>query len=179
MVRYALKTAYRDGTTHIVFNKGDLPSLDFMAKLAAPVPSPRTKLTRFHGVLVPNSPHRESVTPVSARKIKPATSDKDADRREAPNPRAGKRKELCWTTRLKRVFNNIKMSVFSACGGTMEIIASIEDPVVIGKILSHLEARSCTPAARSAMRVPASRTPPLGGCYTLQRPQDTAQGRGG
>jgi len=35
MVRYALKTAYRDGTTHVVFERGGLPYLDFMAKLAA------------------------------------------------------------------------------------------------------------------------------------------------
>ena len=40
MVSDALKTAYRDGTTHVVFE-----ALDFMAKLAALVPKPRTNLT--------------------------------------------------------------------------------------------------------------------------------------
>ena len=44
-VRYALKTPYRDGTTHIV-----LEPLDLMARLAALVPPPRRHLTRFHGV---------------------------------------------------------------------------------------------------------------------------------
>ena len=34
MVRYALKTAYRDGTMHVVFEWGGLPPSDFMAKLA-------------------------------------------------------------------------------------------------------------------------------------------------
>ena len=43
-VRYRLKTAYRDGTTHIV-----LEPLDFIARLAALVPPPRVHLTRFHG----------------------------------------------------------------------------------------------------------------------------------
>ena len=53
--------------------------LDFMAKLAALVPRPRTNLTgpplypwvqaRFHGVLAPNSRYRESVTPLSARQV--------------------------------------------------------------------------------------------------------------
>ena len=49
-VRYQLKTPYRDGTTHVIFDP-----LDFMAKLAALVPTPRVNLTRFHGVFAPNS----------------------------------------------------------------------------------------------------------------------------
>ncbi len=49
-VRYELKTPYRDGTTHIIFEP-----LDFIAKLAALVPKPRFNLTRFHGVFAPNS----------------------------------------------------------------------------------------------------------------------------
>ncbi len=43
-VRYRLKTAYRDGTTHIV-----LEPLDFIARLAALVPPPRVHLTRLCG----------------------------------------------------------------------------------------------------------------------------------
>jgi hypothetical protein len=35
-VRYALKTPYRDGTTHVIFEP-----LDFLARLASLVPSPR------------------------------------------------------------------------------------------------------------------------------------------
>src|SRR5690606_10687069 len=57
-VRYALKTAYRDGTTHVIFEP-----LDFMARLAALVPKPRVNLTRFHGVFAPNSAHRVTITP--------------------------------------------------------------------------------------------------------------------
>lgn len=48
-VRYALNTAYGDGTTHVIFEP-----LDFLARLAALVPKPRVNLTRFHGVLAPN-----------------------------------------------------------------------------------------------------------------------------
>ncbi len=39
MVRYHLKTPYRDGTTHVIFEP-----LDFIAKLAALVPRPRVNL---------------------------------------------------------------------------------------------------------------------------------------
>ena len=42
---FRLKTAYQDGTTHVVFERSGLPPLDFMAKLAALVPRPRTNLS--------------------------------------------------------------------------------------------------------------------------------------
>ena len=57
-VRYALKTPYRDGTTHLV-----LEPLDLMARLAALVPPPRMHLTRYHGVFAPHSRLRAAVTP--------------------------------------------------------------------------------------------------------------------
>ena len=158
LVRSSRQTAYRDGTTHVLFNP-----LDFMAKLAALVPKPRTNLTRFHGVLAPNSRYRESVTPLSVRQVEPASADVEADGREEPNPGAGKRKGLCWAKRLKRVFN-IDVSVCSACGGPMKIIASIEDPTVIGRILSHLEATSCAPPSGLAECGVGARAPPPGGC---------------
>ena len=41
-----LKSAYRDGTTHI-----KMSPLEFMQRLAALVPRPRLHLIRFHGVL--------------------------------------------------------------------------------------------------------------------------------
>ena len=62
-VRYELKTPYRDGTTHVIFEpvdftapahpcaRGISASLHVIAKLAALVPKPRVNLTRFelHG----------------------------------------------------------------------------------------------------------------------------------
>ena len=59
-VRYELKTPYRDGTTHVIFEP-----VDFIAKLAALVPRPRVNLTRFHGISATNSKHRAVVTPAS------------------------------------------------------------------------------------------------------------------
>ena len=54
----ALKTAYDDGTTHVV-----LSPMEFMGRLAALVPRPRVNLTRFHGVFSPNSKLRKYVVP--------------------------------------------------------------------------------------------------------------------
>ena len=78
LIHYRLKTPYRDGTTHVVFEP-----LDFIARLAALVPSPRVNLTRYHGVFAPPYHLREQ----------------------------------------------------------MKVIASIEDPAAIKRILAHLDHR--------------------------------------
>ena len=44
LVRYELKTPYRDGTTHVFCEP-----LDLMARLAALIPKPRVNLIRFDG----------------------------------------------------------------------------------------------------------------------------------
>ena len=94
LVRYELKTPYRDGTTHVFFEP-----LDFIAKLAALVPRPRVNLTRFHGVFAPNSKHRVQVTPAKRGKGKqPITPD------ETPDQITKSHTAMSWAQRLKRVF---------------------------------------------------------------------------
>ena len=142
--RHQLKTPYRDGTTHVIFEP-----LDFIARLAALVPKPRVNLTRFHGVFAPNSKHRSQVTPARrGRGNKPKASGEGQQTTPAERHAA-----MTWAQRLKRVFN-IDMQACSACGGTVKVIACIEDPVVIEKILSQLNLN--TPAAP----LPNSRAPP-------------------
>src|SRR5271167_1539944 len=43
-----------------------------------------------------------------------------------------------WARRLKRVFG-VEIECCARCGGELKIIASIEEPQLIAKILSHLE----------------------------------------
>ncbi len=64
-----------------------------------------------------------------------------------------------WAQRLKRVFN-IDIETCSECGGAVKIIASIEDPAVIRKILAHLGEKA-TPAGRGML--PQCRAPPRTG----------------
>jgi hypothetical protein len=82
-VRYALKSPYRDGATHIV-----LEPLDLMGRLAALVPPPRMHLTGYHGVFA------------------------------------------------------IEIDTCAHCHGRPRVIASIEDPEVITRILPHLDRAS-------------------------------------
>jgi hypothetical protein len=127
-VRYELKTPWRNGTTHVIFEP-----LDFISRLAALVPRPRVNLTRFHGVFAPNSKHRAKVTPARRGKRKKAHPAEEGD--QSP---AEKRASMTWAKRLKRVFD-IDIETCSECGGDVRIIASIEDPAVIKKILVHLD----------------------------------------
>jgi hypothetical protein len=126
-VRYELKTPWRNGTTHVIFEP-----LDFISRLVGLVPRPRVNLTRFHGVFAPNSKYRAWVTPARRGKSKMCHSVHGVDQTSAE-----KRASMTWAQRLKRVFN-IDIKTCSECGGDVRIIASIEDPVVIQKILTHL-----------------------------------------
>jgi hypothetical protein len=58
---------------------------------------------------------------------------------------------------LKRV-SGIDTETCSECGGDVRIIASIEDPVVIRKILAHLDDHASSAAAAL---LPECRAPPL------------------
>lgn len=148
-VRYVLKTPYRDGTTHVIFEP-----LDFIAKLAALVPRPRANLTRYHGVLAPNSKLRVNVTPAKRGKGSSRQCLQSANKTESLSD---KHREMTWAQRLKRVFN-IDITICERCGGAVRIIASIEDPLVIKKILDHLDTK--LPAPASANQLPEPRAPP-------------------
>jgi hypothetical protein len=53
-----LKSAWREGTTHI-----KVSPLEFMPRLAALVPRPRLHLIRFHCVLAPHAALRAAIVP--------------------------------------------------------------------------------------------------------------------
>jgi hypothetical protein len=117
---YQYKQPFRDGSTHVI-----LEPLDFMARLAALVPRPKLNLTRFHGVFAPNFKHRTRIVPRRGR------GKVDADQPVAP---------MSWTQRLKRVFA-IDIETCPECGGKLRVIACIEDPPLIRRILAHVQRR--------------------------------------
>ncbi|MDA7754476.1 transposase [Pseudomonadales bacterium] len=117
----ALKTPYDDGTSHVV-----LSPMEFMGRLIALVPKPRVNLTRFHGVFSPNSKLREFVIPT-----------KPVDETETPKKSENKVYSMTRAQRLKRVFS-LEIEKCEKCGGKVRVIACIEDPAAIQKILMHL-----------------------------------------
>jgi hypothetical protein len=136
-----LKTPYRDGTTHVVFEP-----LDFISKLAALVPSPRVNLTRFHGVFAPNSQYRSGI--IIQKSTKPS-------RQKAITTEVKNAKAMTWAARLKRAFN-IDIKICEACGGSVKVFACIDNPVVIKQILDHVYSRQCY-----QFMLPGNRAPPV------------------
>jgi Putative transposase/Transposase zinc-binding domain len=121
-VMLKLKKPYSDGTTHLVFSP-----IEFLEKLAALVPPPRSHLTRFHGVLAPHSKVRA--------KIVPKAQEKQA--KEESEVPAKKSNRISWAKLLKRVFS-IDVEKCQHCGGKLKIVAAIMETVTIEKILRHL-----------------------------------------
>ena len=65
---------------------------------------------------------------------------------------------MSWAQRLKRVFG-IEIERCEHCGGAVKIIASIEDPEVIGRILEYL---GLDGSEAPSQKLPPARAPPSG-----------------
>ena len=113
-----------------------------MQRLAALVPRPRLHLIRFHGVLAPNAGLRAEIVPGSAQQ-----PSEHAEGNAQPSARMG------WARLLKRVFD-IDLEHCPRCGGEFKIIAAIEEPAVIVRILTHLGLPARAPL-RAPLRAPA------------------------
>ena len=65
---------------------------------------------------------------------------------------------MTWAQRLKRVFN-IDIEVCSRCGGSVRVIACIEDGDIIDRILAHLREKEQN-IPTLPLLVPPTRAPP-------------------
>lgn len=139
-VALKLKTAWRDGTTHLVMSP-----LEFMQRLAALAPRPRLHLIRFHRVLAPNAKLRALVVPQPAEPPAQAAVPARCEASCAHHRPV----RLSWARLLKRVFE-IDIEHCPNCGGELKIIAAILEQPVIEKILTHLGLQ-----ARAPPRAPA------------------------
>ena len=136
-----LKTAWHDGTTHIVMSP-----LELMQRLAALVPRPRLHLIRFHGVLAPSYVNEAKLRAL----VVPAGSEDCAhDSGGSPAEPGCAHRRPARIRLLKRVFE-IDLEHCPNCGGELKIIALILEAPVIGRILTHLGL-----AARAPPRSPA------------------------
>ena len=128
-----------------------------MARLAALIPRPRANLTRFHGIFAPNSNYRALVTPAKRGKGNNREENCKTGECEPPNLHTA----MTWAQPLKRVFN-IDITTCEECGGTVKVVASIENPVVIKQILAHLERKA---ESKVFNPLPESRAPPQIGLF--------------
>jgi hypothetical protein len=118
-----MKRSWRDGTTGMVFEP-----TDFLSRLTALVPRPRTNTLRFHGVYAPHARLRKEVVPdpdeALARRRCQCSSDDPITRSL----------RLSWAELLAHVF---QVDVFRCprCASRMSRIAWITEKEVIQRIL--------------------------------------------
>ncbi len=108
-----------------------------------------------HVIFAPHSALRAQITPAGRGSGKPAVAH------QSP---AERHRAMTWAQRLKRVFK-LDLQSCEGCGGQVRVIACIEDPGVIAKILSHRE-RQPQPSVTTVPPLPA-RGPPRQGVLEL------------
>jgi len=141
-----MKSPWADGTTHIVFTPKEL-----LEKLAAIIPRPETNQLIYHGVLAPNARLRRKVV-AYGRPAQVLEKDLPKEEAETFDPEKEAR-HMSWADLMRRSFG-IDVLQCPKCLGRMKLIALIEDPAVIAKILDHLGLSSEIPRARPARPPP-------------------------
>jgi hypothetical protein len=143
-VIYRFKKPWDDGTTAL-----KLTPMELMERLVALVPRPRVHLTRYHGVLGPHYKHRKQIVPKPPELKVVGQEQANID----PKQLELKKKIIPWARLLARVFN-IDVVTCIKCGGSLKIIAAIEDPAVIRKILEHMGLNTKPPPLHPALGPP-------------------------
>ena len=98
------------------------------------MPNPRVNFARYRGVFAPNHHLREQVTPARRGRRHAA---------RAQQPPANHHAAMTGVQRLKRILK-IDIETCASCGGPMKMIACIEDPAVIKRILAYLASHPST-----------------------------------
>lgn len=141
-----LRHRWADGTTRLVFDPGER-----LERLAALTPRPRINLLLYYGVLGARSAWR-------SRLADPRRAVEVVRTAQGGSPAAGvtarPRSNRLWAELMQRSFG-FDVLACPRCGDRLELIALIEDAVVIRRILRHLRLPTEVPAARPA------RPPPL------------------
>jgi len=129
--------------------------IELLERLAALTPRPRINLVLYYGVLGANAAWRarltgrEATEPPHETAVAPDTSP-DVGATSSPPPRSNR----LWAQLMARSFG-FDVLQCPRCGGRFRLIALIDDPWVIQRILSHLGLPTDVPAARPP------RAPPL------------------
>ena len=120
--------------------------LEFLQRLAALVPRPRLNLIRYHGALAPNAKLRALIVP----KGKMSTPEEPDESKTEHSTHACSR--MSWSRLLKRMFA-IDIEICPDCQGRLNILAAIESPDAIEKILTCLGLPAQPPPIAPAARL--------------------------
>ncbi len=138
-----LRHQWADGTTHLAFDP-----LELLERLAALTPRPRINLVLYYGVLGARSPWRRRLAAPDRASPEEVPGTRDPSSARQP------RKNWLWAELMRRSFG-FDVLACPRCAGRLELIALIEDPRVIRRILNHLGLPTDVPVTRP------TRSPPL------------------
>lgn len=136
-VSLELRHPWSDGTTHLLFEPVEL-----LERLAALTPRPRVNLILYHGVLAPRSAWRTRVVPAAPEHAEGAVCDR------------GVRQNHTWAELMRRSFG-FDVLACPRCPGRLRLIAMIQCPAIVRRILDHLGLPTDVPVPRP------TRAPPL------------------
>ena len=147
-VRLELRRAWSDGTTQLLFDP-----LELLERLAALTPRPRINLILYHGVLAPRAAWRALVVQFGAIGS-PAVTGGDDDAEEHPDAAdRGHGINYPWAELMRRSLG-LDVLACPRCGGRLTLIALIDDPAVIRRVLQHLGLPTEVPELRPARAPP-------------------------
>ena len=156
-IRYSLKTPYRDGTTHVI-----VEPLDFIARLASLVPSPRVNLTRFRGVFIQGAVNLQGVTAFGTGTITSAVNNTGATIQGGSSGVAGTLTINCSLTqgsggtiqelisgRSAGQFSQILVNGVVGLGGALDVVAATAAGIGVPAMKDPTEQRGLHSTCRS------------------------------
>jgi len=153
-VAYRMKRPSASGQTVLV-----LEPVEFLRRLAALVPPPRTNLVRFFGVFAANARLRKHVVPKPPPQPHPApVTPPSPAASPAPPSAPAPRHRLPWAQLLQKTFL-VDLLTCDKCGGPRRVVACVLSAAVAREILDHLHLPS-----RPLPRAPARDPPQLELC---------------
>jgi len=120
---------------------------ELLEKLSALIPPPRKHRNHYHGVLAPSAALRSEI--VALAQGAPKISRSDCPEAVEEKPTASYR----WAKLIARIYETLPLAC-PRCQGLMKIIAFIEEPDVIIRILSHMGENSEPPILSPARGPP-------------------------
>ena len=129
-VRLELRRPWADGTTHLLFDPVEL-----LERLAALTPRPRINLILYHGVLGPRAAWRSVVVQFGTTDG-PSAGAESAPANEAHPETADRRpgRNYLWAELMRRSMG-LDVLACPRCGGLLRLIAVIDDPAVVERVL--------------------------------------------
>jgi hypothetical protein len=168
-----LRSTWSDGTTHLHFGP-----LELLEKLAALIPRPRINLLLYHGVLAPHARDRReasaygrsssdgvsSPSPIDSERAtiddEAASAVPDPEDQAAPAAAQSLAARRAWANLMRRAFD-FDVLACPRCGGRMRLLATIDNPTVVRRILTSLGLPTEVPEPVPARSPPDTDSPTL------------------